>query len=95
MATTDEILLRALRKRILKDMQKGEGQGSSIVNNLYGGGSSHESGGPIGKDVLDPGAFDYYVDIAKEADKDGNWKKKVHRYREPKGEMPPPIEKKK
>lgn len=73
----------AIKRRLLRELEK-ESAGSSIVNNLYGGGSSEKQSGGIQDSMLsgqDP--FDYYVDIARKSDPEDpkGWSKTVHRHR--------------
>lgn len=96
---TEELLLQAMRKKILREIDRE--QQASIVNNVYSGGGATPVGGVMqalgnnsGEEEIDPGMFDYFVDIEREpafhneAGKPEGWKKKVHRYRKPKGEDP-------
>lgn len=93
----DNVLLAAVRQRILDDIgRKQESQG--IVNNIYGGGSpgghipmrgvSDQLGdAPEGEDP-----YDYFVDITRRdldevnpnTGKPAGWKKSVHRHRKKK-----------
>lgn len=96
-------LQQAIRERALEDMRAR--REAAVVNNVYGGGLQHPSGGVMGmlgneprspQHEIDPGAFDYYVDIKRkdlpeinpETGKPMGWEKSVHRYRHPKGLEP-------
>lgn len=91
-APDDNMLLQAIRKRILKDIE--EKQTASIINNVYGTGTvppQNDIKGLMagGGDGEDP--FDYMVDIERrdlpELNAQGKpvgWSKKVRRYREKK-----------
>jgi len=87
-------LEEAIKKRILEEIgQRSQGQ---TINNFQGGAPlASESRAPnsLQEAMFDPGAFDYMVDIEKtdqideKTGKPIGWNKKVHRYRQPKGEM--------
>jgi len=94
---TDEMLLQAIRKRLMEDIQRKEQQ-AAIVNQIYGGAAGPARGvmGALGGaqqgEGVDPGMFDYFVDITREdlpelnpeTGKPLGWKKSVHRYRKKK-----------
>lgn len=97
----DDELLRSILQRVRQDMEK-ERAANTIINNIYGGGPSGGpmgGGGGMrgvmdnmngaGGELADPGLFDYFVDIERQPLEgvEGGWKKKVHRYREPKKKM--------
>lgn len=82
----------AIRRRLLAEIERGNG-GQSVVNNVYGGGG--QGGGELGGGIreamaedIDPALRDYYVDIERtDSDevhpvtgKPKGWKKKVHRF---------------
>jgi hypothetical protein len=65
----------AIRKRLLAEIERGQGGGQSVVNNVYGGGAPAAIGGGGiremagaggGDDDIDPASRDYYVDITRE-----------------------------
>ncbi len=99
MAISDDVLLEAVRKRILKQLEKEEGS-ANVTNNMYAGGMDNAShtGGVMSQLGSGQGEdpFDYLVDIERDDKRDPEtgkvmgWKKKVHRYRVPKGEKPSP-----
>lgn len=62
--TTDQMLVEAARKRMLRDMEE-RVAAQSITNNVYGGGGQH---GGVGDHMgaSDPGDRDYFVDISRE-----------------------------
>jgi hypothetical protein len=91
---SDALLLAAIREKILNEIKSQSGR-SSVVNNVYGGAIPHAGSGvseQMGASEIDPGDFDYMVDIERNPVIDPNtgtavegaWKKKVHRYRQPK-----------
>lgn len=92
---TDEMILQALRKRLLEEAGGQRGQGT-IVNNVYGGSPFNQQGGAQkgvleglmseGEEGQDP--FEYFVDIARRDVTEGGekvgWDKTVRRYRKKK-----------
>lgn len=93
---TDEVLLEAVRQRLLDEVRKQERM-APVVNNVYGGHvpSSQGVAEQMGQPEADPGLFDYFVDIERSplmnpatgTAVEGAWKKKVHRYRTPKSDL--------
>ena len=89
----DNALIRAARKRILRELAaQSDGGHSNTINNYAGGGGHHglmEAMNGGGSD--DPSLHDYLVDIEKrdipgeEGGKPIGWTNKVHRHREEKG----------
>ena len=84
---------RAIKARILQEIEAKQ-ERAQIVNNLYGGGGAPEprDGGGL-QDRFSPAGedpFDYFVDIERvpidPKDPAQGWKKKVRRYRTPKDE---------
>ena len=98
-ATTDGVLLEALRQRMKRQLEKEDDKAmSNIINNYAGGGSNSA---PSGSGVMsqlggvsDDDAYDYYVNIDKNDKRDKKtgktigWTKKVTRSRLEKGETP-------
>ena len=93
-SVTDQMLLEAIRKRLLEEISA-ERQQAQIINQIYGGSPAGAgAGGVMGSlgnaSGMDPGQFDYYVDIARTDRFDPDtgekigWDKNVHRYRQPK-----------
>lgn len=92
MPIDDQMLIEAVRQRLLEEL-KGGGGAKGIVNNVYGspmaGGSGIMGalGGESAGDSPDPRGedADYFVDIMREAIDPENpqvgWKKSVHRYK--------------
>lgn len=91
---TDSTIQDAIRERILDEIREktaaasiGGGQvppsgagASGIFNQMTGGASLPD---------VDPGLFDYFVDIERmPGEQEGSWTKKVHRYRTPRGGSP-------
>jgi hypothetical protein len=99
-SVTDEMLIEALREKILREIQK-EQNAQAITQNIYGPGQQVQGIpermqlGP--QEELPEDLFDYFVDITREdlpevnpvTSKPLGWKKSVHRYRTKKGEEPP------
>ncbi len=81
----DEMLIQAMRKRLLDQIAAQGGGSQSVVNNVYGGGISEAQGAGGGPD---PSDRDYFVDIMREdlpeinaaTGKPKGWKKSVHRF---------------
>ena len=94
-AITEEILLQAIRKRLLEEIQ-GRRERRNVIQNIIGGGGGMRGRvgqPPTQQQAIDPGMFDYYVDILKEdilgpEGKPIGWRKNVHRFREPKEPYP-------
>ena len=92
----DEMLVAAMRQRLLDEIQKRQ-EHQAIINNVYGGGS-HEKPASMGVadqlgsagDGEDP--YDYFVDITRkdlpeinpQTGKPMGWEKSVHRHRQKK-----------
>ena len=96
----DQMLIAAMRRKIMREIEREQGGATPIVNNVYGGhlggiaGQQPAQGADMGDD------YDYLVDIAREnvepgdidpSDPEGQrkfqrdgWFKRVHRYRVPK-----------
>ena len=109
MAITDDIMLDALKKRVLREIERSNAGLSGPVFNNYAGASP--AGGPLHgiselgsqshNEQIDPDLYDYMVDITREDLPDINpatgkpvgWKKSVKSYRAAKQE--PPTHKKK
>lgn len=92
MPIDDQMLIEAVRQRILDEISKKGGDASAIVNNVYGSpmaggqGIMGALGGEGAGDSPDPrGDEDYFVDILREnldpENPGAGWKKKVHRYK--------------
>ena len=94
-APGDEDLIRAIRRRLLAEIEKQDSGMDRIVNNVYGGpgmAGKEPSGGGVfdqlqGQDGGDD-PFQYYVDIARRnvtdpenPDKVIGWDKSVKRYK--------------
>lgn len=91
----DDVLLRAIRQRMLEDLRSPRQSAAPITNNVYGGGV----GGGVRDSMSDADLGgvdrDYFVDIVREDLPDINeatgkpigWKKKVHRFSTPKKKM--------
>lgn len=88
---TEDMLLNAIRKRQLADIERRDSE--RIVNNIYGGGIgaggvSGQMGGGGGGEFQDPADRDYFVDIVREdlpeinpdTGRPRGWKKRVHRF---------------
>lgn len=87
---TDEALLKAVRRRLLAEMEKGDAE--RIVNNVYNtpGGGHGDKGGGIFDQLANSGGEDpleYYVDIERRnvadpenPEKSLGWDKRVRRY---------------
>lgn len=92
--TSDEALIRAIRKRLLDEIStRNAGASERIVNNVYGAGPTglvdrlYQSQLGQQPDGEDP--YEYYVDIERDdkLDDEGNkigWTKNVRRYRDKK-----------
>lgn len=82
MSSYDKELKAALKRRIVRELEK-EQSPSSIVNNLYGGGSEKQSGGIQDSMLSGEDPFEYYVDISRKSDPNDpkGWLKSVHRHR--------------
>lgn len=102
---SDQLIIDAIKKRLLREVESGSFGG--VVNNVYGNSmgaaapsaGAATSGSPA--DIvsgMDPGDFDYYVDISRQDLEPGDvdpltgqpvtrkgWAKSVHRHRKPKG----------
>lgn len=90
----DETLLRAIRKRLLTEVESPR-DAERIVNNVYGGGVGTGQGGVMDRLGQAPTAgghdddADYFVDIMREdlpeindaTGKPKGWKKSVHRFK--------------
>lgn len=89
----DAALIRAARKRIMRELEAQQaGGGSPITNNVFSGGGGGIAPGLMermnGAEAEDPSLRDYLVDITREDLPDINpatgkpvgWKKSVHRY---------------
>lgn len=98
---SDQELIRAVRKRLLADIENRK-EAERIVNNIYGGPVG--SGGVMDRLAHQPEMggeggggddFDYFVDIVRrdlpelhpETGKPIGWEKKVHRFRNKKKMM--------
>lgn len=99
----DGEILRIAKERLLRELDERNGH-HAVVNNVYGGhgggggsgGNSNSSSGGSGSggsiqekmSEIDPGDYDYNVDIERRpfyhGDKIVGWNKKVKRYREKK-----------
>lgn len=91
----DQLLVQAMRKRILDEINKREQQ-AAIVNNVYGGGGQPSQMHGVADQMTgmsegeDP--YDYFVDITRKDLPDINpatgkplgWEKSVHRHRKKK-----------
>lgn len=100
--TTDEMLLEALRRRMMRLLEEREAsRESAIVNNIYSGGlqggigpgPGPGAGGLYERNTPSPEDLEYYVDIKRQdvmddAGKKIGWNKSVHRYTEKKN---PPV----
>lgn len=92
----DDILLKAMRKRILDEINRREQASGSVINNVYGGGGSHMPlrgvSDQLGSSPEGEDPYDYFVDITRRdldevnpaTGKPAGWKKSVHRHRQPK-----------
>lgn len=95
---TDDMLLAAIRQRILDEINRKEQQ-AQIINQIYGGKGGEspqgQAGGVMGAlgnaSGMSPEDYNYYVDISRQDVFDPQdpsrrigWDKKVHRYKEPK-----------
>lgn len=94
----DAILLQAIRRRLLDEIQQGGGgsEAAQIINNVYGSAPSGFNGITEGLAAGGEGAddpYEYFVNISREDrfdpnDPDGKrklgWDKTVHRYRKKK-----------
>jgi hypothetical protein len=94
----DDVLLNAVRQRILDEVSAKQHHAASVINN-YGGGGHHAPAGGIQEQMsnVDPELYDYMVEIGKRdlppseehMGKSPGWDKTVRRYRtskdEPKG----------
>lgn len=84
----DAELIRALRRRMLSELQGGSDV-TPVVNNVYGGGVSGAMGQAMQGDPENRDDYDYFVDIARrdlpelnpDTGKPVGWEKNVHRYR--------------
>lgn len=83
---SDKTLITAVRKRLLREIQREQAQQGMVTNNVYGGGIGGHSG--MGQDsglmekmqADDP--YDYQVDISRmPGEVEGSWNKKVTRTR--------------
>lgn len=92
MPIDDQMLIEAVRQRLLEEFKKKGGDAHAIVNNVYGspmaGGSGIMGalGGEGAGDSPDPrGDEDYFVDIIRKNidanDPSQGWSKNVHRYK--------------
>ena len=93
----DQILLNAVRQRVLDDLNRREQQ-QQIVNNVYGGGGEGKGHVPmrgVAEQLGDMGEedpYDYFVDITRRdldemnphTGKPSGWTKNVHRFRKKK-----------
>lgn len=100
MSVNDQMLLEAIRQKMLDDIK--QKNAANAIYNIVGGSGSPSSGSGVGAamgglgPMSEAGAddpFDYLVDITrKDLDetnaqgKPKGWTKTVHRYRTPKGE---------
>lgn len=91
----DNVLLQAIRQRMLDEIRAKKEAAAIINNNVYGGGGSMPSGIQAGMHDAAPSGDDdrdYFVDILREnldpENPSAGWRKKVHRYAQPKGEKP-------
>lgn len=91
---TEEMLLNAVRKRLLQELEREQQASSGVINNIYGGGLTGPSRGGVFNQMADattdPGLYDYMVDIKRrdvldpESGEPIGWDKNVHRYRKKK-----------
>lgn len=92
----DNVLLQAIRQRMLDEIKAKREAAAIINNNLYGQGGGGPSGIQAGMHDAAPSGGgddrDYFVDILRENIDPENpslgWKKTVHRHTEPKGKNP-------
>jgi hypothetical protein len=95
MPITDDVLLDAIRKRYLREIEK-ENQASSI-NNIINNSPASAPGMAAAMGGVTPDDSDYYVDILREdlpdinpaTGKPAGWNKSVHRYKRKPGEDMP------
>lgn len=95
----DNLLVSAMRKRILDEINKREqAHQASVTNNVYGGsgeGSHHKMSGvgdQLGQAHEGEDPYDYFVDITRKdlpdinphTGKPAGWEKSVHRHRKKK-----------
>ena len=79
-------LVEAMKRRILREIDKQDNHPASIVQHLYGQGgdsSSEHSKGISEQALSNPELFDYMVDIERKNTPEG-WTKQVKRYATPK-----------
>lgn len=90
----DDVLLRAVRQRILDEISAKEAHhAASVINNYGGGGGAphHSAGVQEQMGGMDPELYDYMVEIGKRdlppseehMGKSPGWDKTVRRYRTP------------